>query len=41
MIWKLSFALYVMAIAGQAVMAQNTAGNILSGDVKADVLKRA
>jgi hypothetical protein len=40
MVWKFSFALCVVAIAGQVAMAQNSAGNILSGDVKADVLKR-
>jgi hypothetical protein len=40
MSWKFSFALCVMAIAGGTAMAQNSAGNILSGDAKADVLKR-
>jgi ethanolamine utilization microcompartment shell protein EutS len=40
MFWKSSFALCVLAIASQVTMAQNSAGNILSGDVKADVLKR-
>jgi galactitol-specific phosphotransferase system IIB component len=37
---KFGFALCVVAIAGQVLMAQNSAGNILSGDVKAEVLKR-
>ena len=37
---KFGFALCVMAIAGQVVMAQNSVGNILSGDVKAEVVKR-
>src|SRR5258708_18345338 len=40
MVWKFSFALCLMTMAGQLAMAQNAAGNILTGDVKADVLKR-
>lgn len=40
MVWKFSFVLYVAAIAGQVAIAQNSAGNILSGDAKADVLRR-
>ena len=40
MVRKFSFAFCVVAIAGQMGMAQNSAGNILSGDVKAYVLKR-
>ena len=42
MFWKRKFclALCVVAITGQVVLAQNSAGNILSGDVKADVLQR-
>src|SRR5215469_1053742 len=40
MVWKLSFAVGVVAISGGMAVAQNSAGNILSGDVKADVVKR-
>jgi hypothetical protein len=40
MIRKFSFALCLMAVACQLAMAQNASGNILTGDVKADVLKR-
>ena len=40
MVGKLGFAVGVVAIAAGMAMAQNSAGNILSGDVKADVLKR-
>jgi Domain of unknown function (DUF4410) len=40
MVRKFSFALCLMTMAGQLAMAQNTQGNILTGDVKADVLKR-
>ena len=40
MTWKFSFAFYVVMIVGQLAMAQNSAGNILIGDVKADVLQR-
>ena len=40
MFWKSSFTLCVITIASQVTMAQNSAGNILSGNVKADVLKR-
>ena len=39
MTWKFSSAFYVM-IVGQLAMAENSAGNILIGDVKADVLQR-
>jgi hypothetical protein len=40
MIRKFSFALCLMTAACQLAMAQNASGNILTGDVKADVLKR-
>jgi len=40
MVRKFSFALCLMTMAGQLAMAQNAAGNILTGDVKAEVLKR-
>ena len=40
MVWKLSFAVCLMTMAGPLAMAQNASGNILTGDVKADVLKR-
>ena len=40
MVRKLSFAFCALVIAGQVAMAQNSAGNILTGDVKADVVKR-
>src|SRR5258708_37059712 len=40
MVWKFSFALCLLTMAGQLAMAQNAAGNILTGDVKAEVLKR-
>lgn len=40
MVWKFSFALAAMALAGQMAIAQSSGGNILSGDAKADVLKR-
>src|ERR1700755_678524 len=40
MVWKFSFALCLMTMAGHLAMAQNTQGNILTGDVKADVLQR-
>ena len=40
MISKFSFVLSLLAIAGQVAAAQTSAGNILAGDVKADVLKR-
>ena len=39
MIRKFSFAFYLVMIVGQLAMAQNSAGNILTGDVKADVLQ--
>jgi hypothetical protein len=38
--WKLSFALCATTIASQVAMAQNSAGNVLTGDVKAKVVKR-
>lgn len=40
MIRKFSFALCLMTVACQLAMAQNASGNILTGDVKADVLNR-
>src|SRR5882672_2867374 len=40
MVRKFSFALCLMAVACQLSMAQNASGNILTGDVKADVLTR-
>ena len=40
MVWKFSFALCLMTVTCQLAMAQNASGNILTGDVKADVLKR-
>src|SRR5215468_7862418 len=40
MIRKFSFVLCMVAIVGQMAIAQNSSGNILSGDVKAKVLKR-
>ena len=40
MVWKFGFVLCFVAFAGQVATAQNSAGNILSGDVKAVVLKR-
>jgi len=39
MVWKFSIALCVLTIAGRAGMAQTSSGNVLTGDVKADVLK--
>ena len=40
MVWRLSFALYLMTMACQLAVAQNASGNILTGNVKADVLQR-
>ncbi|WP_051979295.1 DUF4410 domain-containing protein [Edaphobacter aggregans] len=40
MVWKFSFALCFVAFSGQVAMAQNNAGNILTSDVKVDVLRR-
>lgn len=40
MIRKLGFAFYLVTIAGHLAMAQNSAGNILTGEVKANVLQR-
>jgi Domain of unknown function (DUF4410) len=40
MVWKFSSAFCLMAFACQLAMAQNASGNILTGDVKADVLNR-
>jgi len=37
---KFSIAFYVVMMVGQLAMAQNSAGNILIGDAKADVLQR-
>jgi len=37
---KFCFVLCMVGIVGQSAIAQNSSGNILSGDVKAEVLKR-
>src|SRR5215469_7618627 len=40
MVWKFSFAIYVVMIVAQLATAQSTAENILIGDVKANILQR-
>ena len=40
MVKKFSFALCFVALCGQVAMAQSKAGNILTGDAKADVVNR-
>jgi Domain of unknown function (DUF4410) len=40
MVRKLGFALCLITVACQLAMAQNASGNILTGDVKSDVLQR-
>ena len=40
MVWKFSVVLCLLTLACPLAMAQNTSGNLLTGDVKADVLKR-
>jgi hypothetical protein len=40
MVWKFSFAFYVVMIVAQLATAQSTAENILIGDVKANILQR-
>ncbi len=40
MVWKLGFALGVATIVGQVATAQTSSGNILTGDAKAQIVKR-
>lgn len=40
MAWRFTFVLCFVAFSSQVVTAQNSAGNSLKGDVKADVLQR-
>lgn len=40
MVWKFRFEICVFLMAGQVAMAQNSAGNPLTGDVKATVIQR-
>lgn len=40
MVWRFSLVLCFVAFFAQAARAQNSAGNILTGDVKADAVKR-
>ena len=40
MIWKISLLLSCFVIASQMTLAQNSSGNLLTGDVKAQVITR-
>jgi Domain of unknown function (DUF4410) len=38
--WKVRSGLYLIAIAGQVATAQNSVGNILTGEAKVEIIKR-